>query len=119
MHKEAPPRWSKALSEWGSLLPRTAQNSFKANFREFPTCEVRRISLLGTSVNKDRRRAKAATPRPLFARYVALTLRRDTTTVRRDDGGLLNARQNAIIGVGRDGSQRGWIESLDGEPDAE
>jgi SAM-dependent methyltransferase len=34
------------------------------------------------------------------SRYVALTLRRDTMTVRRDDGGLLIARQNAIIGVG-------------------
>ena len=40
-------------------------------------------------------------------------------TVRRDaGGGLLNARHNAIIGVGRQGSQCGIIESLDDEPDA-
>jgi hypothetical protein len=30
---------------------------------------------------------------------VTLPRRRDTTTVRRDDGGLVNAPQNAIIGV--------------------
>src|SRR5829696_2671706 len=59
--------------------------------------------------------AKSSGPR---SRYVALPLRSDTT-VRRDDGGLVNARQNAIIGVGRDGSQCGWIEPLDDEPDAE
>jgi hypothetical protein len=35
---------------------------------------------------------------------VALTFRKDTTTVRRDDSGLVKARQNAIIRVGRQGS---------------
>jgi hypothetical protein len=34
LHKEAPPRWSKAHSEWGSLLPRTAQNSLNTNFAQ-------------------------------------------------------------------------------------
>jgi hypothetical protein len=47
---------------------------------------------------------------------VALTFRRDTT-VGRDDGGLLNARQYAIIGVGRHRSTCRWIESLDGSPE--
>jgi len=58
---------------------------------------------------------------PALLRYVALTFRRDTT-VRRDGGGLVNARQNAIIGVGRLGSTCRWIESLDGsieQPDDE
>src|SRR5215208_8185767 len=54
---------------------------------------------------------------PALVRYVALTFRRDTT-VRRDDGGLVNARQNAIIRVGIQGSNCRWIESLDDEPDA-
>jgi hypothetical protein len=36
----------------GRLLPRTSQNSFKANFRESPKGEVRRIPLPRTSVNK-------------------------------------------------------------------
>jgi hypothetical protein len=55
------------------------------------------------------------------SRYVPLHLRSDMI-VRRDDGGLINARQNAIIGVGRHGSQCRWIESLDGsieQPDDE
>ena len=40
--------------------------------------------------------------------------------VRRDyGGGLVKARQDAIIGIGREGSQRGWVEPLDDEPDAE
>src|SRR5918994_2294372 len=52
------------------------------------------------------------------SRYVILPLSRSDTTVRRDDGGLVNARQNAIIGAGRQGSNCGWIESLDDQPDA-
>ena len=39
-------------------------------------------------------------------------------SVRRDDGGLLNARHDTIIRVGRQGSNRRWIESLDDQPDA-
>jgi hypothetical protein len=35
---------------------------------------------------------------------VTLTFRKDTTTVRRDDSGLVKVRQNAIIRVGRQGS---------------
>src|SRR5919112_5330246 len=51
--------------------------------------------------------------------YVALPLSRSDTTVRRDDGGLLNARHNAItVGVGRQGSNCRWVESLDDQPDA-
>src|SRR5215208_3325079 len=42
--------------------------------------------------------------------YVALNVRRD------DNGGLLNARQNAIIRVGRLGGECGWVESFDDEP---
>src|SRR5918994_3399678 len=52
------------------------------------------------------------------SRYVILPLSRSDTTVRRDDGGLVNARQNAIIGGGRHGSQGRFIETLDDEPDA-
>jgi hypothetical protein len=39
-------------------------------------------------------------------------------SVRRDDGGLLNARHDTIIRVGRQGSNRRCIESLDDQPDA-
>jgi hypothetical protein len=46
---------------------------------------------------------------------VALNVRRDTTVGRDDGGGLANARQNAIIGIGREGSQCGWVESFPGE----
>src|SRR5215211_4946205 len=65
-------------------------------------------------MNKSRGCANDPGPR---SRYVALHLRRDMTC-RRDDGGLINARQNAIIGVGRQGIQCRLIESLDDEPDA-
>src|SRR5215212_9662107 len=37
-------------------------------------------------------------------------------TVRRDGGGLLNARQYAIIRVGRLGNERRWIESFNDKP---
>ena len=49
---------------------------------------------------------------------MALHLRRDTLTVRRDaGGGLLNARQYAItIRVGRLGNERGRVESFHDQP---
>src|SRR5919112_6659482 len=61
-------------------------------------------------------------PRLLYApapgsRYVALHLRSDMTVGRDDGGRLLSARQYAIIGIGRQGSNCGWVESLDYEPD--
>jgi hypothetical protein len=49
---------------------------------------------------------------------VALTLRRDTTTVRRDDGGLVNAGPIPINRGGRLGSKCRWIESLNDKPHA-
>jgi hypothetical protein len=52
------------------------------------------------------RRAEAALRPGPSSRQVALTFRWHRMTVRRDDGGLLNARQNAIIGVGTQGSHR-------------
>ena len=55
---------------------------------------------------------------PALPRYLALDVRRDTT-IGKDDVGLVHARQNAIIGLGRQGRNRGWIESLYDEPDAE
>jgi hypothetical protein len=40
------------------------------------------------------------------------------TVERGDRGGLGFARQYAIIGIGRQGSNCRWVESLDDQPDA-
>ena len=69
-------------------------DKFHSNFREHP---------FRTRVNKGKRKGQGCYAPALVRVYVALNVRRDTT-VRRDDGGLVNARQNAIIGVGRQGS---------------
>src|SRR5215212_202505 len=72
---------------------------YESNFRERRKAEVqlRRINLPHTWMNRARTRAGLQLRPGPCSCYVALNLRRD-------DGGLLNARQNAIIGVGRLGS---------------
>src|SRR5215211_4564256 len=69
--------------------------------------QIRKVASLSAQALRERR-AEEMIPCPRSC-YVTLTLRNDPT-VRRDDGGLINARQNAIIiGVGRLGSNCGRL----------
>src|SRR5215213_1709730 len=65
---------------------------------------------------RPRRGPGCSSPGPR-SHYAALNFRRGRMSVRRDAVGLLRAPQNAIsIGLGRQGSQRRWVESHHDRP---
>src|SRR5918993_4832201 len=46
-HRTAPPRWAKVPSEWGSLLPRTSENSYSRHLVNRPWVLLRACPLHG------------------------------------------------------------------------
>jgi hypothetical protein len=63
-HQRNPKRTFLSICAFFCAYKRTSENSVKAKFVECPKCEVRRIPILGTSVNNRGSERPSFTPNP-------------------------------------------------------